>query len=166
LSIYRTLKQRGHKPARNCDKAVHDYLTTAKLPPLPTKALQMAKFTNPRVCRQRAGFSSERCPADTRFAVAYPPTSGQFHLPPRNCHRLADLSRQLGICPSVSPLVAGDRKPVVRARAGLFDDLFIIIYRQRFFGLGLADVSACRILACAILQRQGVLRNILSANYL
>jgi transposase len=38
MSIYRTLKQRGHNPLETVTKAVHDYLETGKLPPLPTKS--------------------------------------------------------------------------------------------------------------------------------
>jgi transposase len=38
MSIYRTLKQRGHNPLETVTKAIHDYLTTGKLPPLPTKS--------------------------------------------------------------------------------------------------------------------------------
>ena len=35
MSIYRTLKQRGHDPLSAITKAVSEYLTTGKLPPLP-----------------------------------------------------------------------------------------------------------------------------------
>ena len=35
MSIYRTLKQRGHAPLSTITTALHQYLTTAKLPPLP-----------------------------------------------------------------------------------------------------------------------------------
>jgi transposase len=35
MSIYRTLKQRGHDPLSTITKAVGEYLTTGKLPPLP-----------------------------------------------------------------------------------------------------------------------------------
>ena len=38
MSIYRTLKQRGHHPLETVTQAIHDYLTTGKLPPLPTKS--------------------------------------------------------------------------------------------------------------------------------
>jgi len=37
MSIYRTLKQRGHNPLETVTQAIHDYLATGKLPPLPTK---------------------------------------------------------------------------------------------------------------------------------
>jgi len=35
MSIYRTLKQRGHDPLSTITKALSEYLTTGKLPPLP-----------------------------------------------------------------------------------------------------------------------------------
>ena len=35
MSIFRTLKQRGHDPIRTIVKALAEYLTTGKLPPLP-----------------------------------------------------------------------------------------------------------------------------------
>lgn len=35
MSIYRTLKQRGHDPINTVCQAIADYLTTGKLPPLP-----------------------------------------------------------------------------------------------------------------------------------
>lgn len=35
MSIFRTLKQRGHDPIRTVIKAVNQYITTGKLPPLP-----------------------------------------------------------------------------------------------------------------------------------
>lgn len=35
MSIYRTLKQRGHDPIKTIAKAIEDYLNTGKLPPLP-----------------------------------------------------------------------------------------------------------------------------------
>jgi transposase len=37
MSIYRTLKQRGHNPLDIVTQAIHDYLATGKLPPLPKK---------------------------------------------------------------------------------------------------------------------------------
>jgi len=36
MSVYRTLKQRGHDPIRTISDAVATYLTTGQLPPLPT----------------------------------------------------------------------------------------------------------------------------------
>jgi transposase len=36
MSIYRTLKQRGHNPLETVTQAIHDYLKTGTLPPLPT----------------------------------------------------------------------------------------------------------------------------------
>ena len=38
MSIYRTLKQRGHNPLHTITKALADYVTTAKLPPLPARS--------------------------------------------------------------------------------------------------------------------------------
>jgi transposase len=38
MSVFRTLKQRGHDPIRTTIDAVKDYLTTGKLPPLPKLA--------------------------------------------------------------------------------------------------------------------------------
>ncbi len=35
MSIYRTLKQRGHNPLETIVSAVRAYLKTGKLPPLP-----------------------------------------------------------------------------------------------------------------------------------
>jgi len=35
MSIYRTLKQRGHEPINIITKAVAEYITTGKVPPLP-----------------------------------------------------------------------------------------------------------------------------------
>jgi transposase len=35
MSIYRTLKQRGHNPLTTITRALTDYLTTGKLPPMP-----------------------------------------------------------------------------------------------------------------------------------
>lgn len=35
MSIFRTLKQRGHDPIKTIVDAIHDYLITGKLPPLP-----------------------------------------------------------------------------------------------------------------------------------
>lgn len=37
MSIYRTLKQRGHDPITTVTNALTEYLTTGKLPPLPSK---------------------------------------------------------------------------------------------------------------------------------
>ena len=34
MSVYRTLKQRGHHPIKTIVKAIESYLTTEKLPPL------------------------------------------------------------------------------------------------------------------------------------
>jgi transposase len=38
MSVFRTLKQRGHDPIRTTIDAVASYLGTGKLPPLPTSA--------------------------------------------------------------------------------------------------------------------------------
>ncbi len=38
MSIYRTLKQRGHNPLHTITKVLADYMTTAKLPPLPARS--------------------------------------------------------------------------------------------------------------------------------
>jgi transposase len=35
MSVFRTLKQRGHDPLRTTINALADYLTTGQLPPLP-----------------------------------------------------------------------------------------------------------------------------------
>ena len=37
MSVYRTLKQRGHDPLQTITQALNVYLTTGQLPPLPTK---------------------------------------------------------------------------------------------------------------------------------
>ena len=37
MSIFRTLKQRGHNPIRTITTALTTYLTTGQLPPLPPK---------------------------------------------------------------------------------------------------------------------------------
>ena len=37
MSVYRTLKQRGHPPIETITKAIETYLTTGQLPPLPRK---------------------------------------------------------------------------------------------------------------------------------
>ena len=37
MSVFRTLKQRGHDPIRTIITALEQYLLTAQLPPLPTK---------------------------------------------------------------------------------------------------------------------------------
>jgi len=44
MSIYRTLKQRGHDPLTTITEAIATCLTTGKLPDLPKKSLQMAKM--------------------------------------------------------------------------------------------------------------------------
>ena len=36
MSVFRTLKQRGHDPIRTVIKALEEYLLTDQLPPLPT----------------------------------------------------------------------------------------------------------------------------------
>ena len=38
MSIYRTLKQRGHNPLQTITRSLADYVTVGKLPPLPNKA--------------------------------------------------------------------------------------------------------------------------------
>ena len=38
MSIYRTLKQRGHNPLQTITRSLADYVTTGKLPPLPSKS--------------------------------------------------------------------------------------------------------------------------------
>ena len=37
MSVYRTLKQRGHSPSQTITNAIKHYLSTGQLPPLPTK---------------------------------------------------------------------------------------------------------------------------------
>jgi transposase len=37
MSVFRTLKQRGHDPIQTVVEAIQTYLLTKKLPPLPTK---------------------------------------------------------------------------------------------------------------------------------
>jgi transposase len=37
MSIYRTLKQRGHNPIQTIVEAIRTYLQTGSLPPLPAK---------------------------------------------------------------------------------------------------------------------------------
>jgi uncharacterized protein (UPF0297 family) len=38
MSVYRTLKQRGHPPIETMTHAIRTYLTTGQLPPLPPMA--------------------------------------------------------------------------------------------------------------------------------
>jgi transposase len=38
MSIYRTLRQRGHNPLQTITQALADYVTTGKLPALPNKS--------------------------------------------------------------------------------------------------------------------------------
>jgi transposase len=38
MSVFRTLKQRGHDPIRTVVAALEQYLLTKQLPPLPTKS--------------------------------------------------------------------------------------------------------------------------------
>ena len=37
MSIFRTLKQRGHDPVKTITQAIHTYLQTGQLPPLPSQ---------------------------------------------------------------------------------------------------------------------------------
>jgi hypothetical protein len=39
MSVFRTLKQRGHDPIATIQKALANYVKNGKLPPLPTKSV-------------------------------------------------------------------------------------------------------------------------------
>ncbi len=39
MSVYRTLKLRGHDPLTTIDSALRAYLTTGQLPPLPAQSV-------------------------------------------------------------------------------------------------------------------------------
>jgi hypothetical protein len=54
MSIYRTLKQRGHNPLETIVSAVRTYLKTGKLPPLPVRITE-----NDTEQENRAGFEQE-----------------------------------------------------------------------------------------------------------
>lgn len=41
MSVFRTLKQRGHNPVSAVQEAVRSYLRTGQLPPLPAKAAEI-----------------------------------------------------------------------------------------------------------------------------